>query len=163
MRNNPYQLHSVFWDEDANLVRFKYPLPIGTNQEDVTIEVDEDGNLLTMKSKVVSSHNDPLSSAFNSMVISGSSLLSFLRKNEGDPATPIISMKFKLPAGLNLNGFKTAMDDAGVLTVTFTKLKPEKKKLVSVAKKMLGCLAHAVPAACFLICEKICDAICSGD
>ncbi|KAL9416732.1 hypothetical protein AB3S75_039843 [Citrus x aurantiifolia] len=266
--NNPYQC-SDFWDEDENLVHFKYPLPPRTKREDVNVEIDEDGKLLIEISEGASSHSDPLSSASPWMIVSGFSSLSLLKKKEGDTTSPINPMKFNLPAGLNTNGFKTAiddeglltltfkklvpihsetpsdlknvlvkwknkkgvfrfkaylpaglkmedmmvgiegrkslmigirdlpkkeegdtstlmcsngktfrsfifpdgvnpngfktaMDDAGVLTVTFTKLKPEKKKLGPVAKKTLGCLAQAVIAAGVLICDKISEAICSG-
>lgn len=118
---NPYQ-RSVFWDEDENLVHFKYPLPSGTKKEDVKVEIDEDEKLLIEISKGVRSHIDPLSSASSSMIRFGPSFLSFAKKNEGDTASPIISMKFNLPAGLDPKGFKTAIDDEGLLTLTFKKL-----------------------------------------
>ena len=136
--NNPYQC-SVFWYEDENLVHFKYPLPPGAKQEDVKDEIDEDENLLTVS-------------------------LSFPKKKEGDTTTPIISMKFNLPAGLDLVGFKTTIDDAGVLAVTFTKLKPqkpEKKKPMPIPKKMLGWLLKAVPI-CSLIDSNVCHEMSSG-
>lgn len=142
---------SVFWDEDENLVHFNYRLPSGTKREDVKVEIDEDGKLLiTILSKVAAAQND------SSMIIS--SLFSFLKKKEGDTTSQIIQMEFNLPAGLNPNGFKTAIVDEGLLTLT--KLKPEKKKLGPIAKKTLGCLADA---ALMLICGEISDAICPGD
>lgn len=136
--NNPYQC-SVFWYEDENLAHFKYPLPSGAKQENVKVEIDEDGNLLTV-------------------------FLSFPKKKEGDTTTPIISMKFNLPAGLDLAGFKTAIDDAGVLAVTFTKLKPqkpEKKKPMPSPQKILGWLLKAVPI-CSLIDSNVCHEMSSG-
>ncbi|KAL9413611.1 hypothetical protein AB3S75_042155 [Citrus x aurantiifolia] len=115
---------SVFWDEDENLVHFKCPLPPRTKREDVKVEIDEDGKLLIEISKWVSSHSDPLSSASSWMIISGSSFLSFLTKNEGDTTSPIPPMEFNLPAGLNTNAFETVIDDEGLLTLTFKKLPP---------------------------------------
>ncbi|KAK9185395.1 hypothetical protein WN943_025751 [Citrus x changshan-huyou] len=120
---NPYHC-SVFWDEDENVVHFKHPLPSGTKKEDVKVEIDEDGKLLIKISKGVSSHSDLLSSVSSSLISFGSSFLSFPKKNEGETASPIISMKFNLPAGLDPNDSNTAIDDEGLLTLTFQKLVP---------------------------------------
>ncbi|KAL9416718.1 hypothetical protein AB3S75_039831 [Citrus x aurantiifolia] len=112
---------SLFWDEDENLVHFNYRLPSGTKREDVKVEIDEDGKLLiTILSKVAAAQND------SSMIIS--SLFSFLKKKEGDTTSQIIRMEFNLPAGLNPNGFKTAIVDEGLLTLTFKKLGEWKNK-----------------------------------
>ncbi|KAK9185407.1 hypothetical protein WN943_025763 [Citrus x changshan-huyou] len=107
---------SVFWNEEEKLVRFNHRLPSGTKQEDVMVGIDEDAKLLTITSKVASAHKD-------SSVIT-SSLFSFLKKKEGDTTSQVIRMEFNLPAGLNPNGFKAAIDAEGLLTLTFEKLVP---------------------------------------
>ncbi|KAL9416716.1 hypothetical protein AB3S75_039830 [Citrus x aurantiifolia] len=121
--NKPYQC-SVIWDGDENLVHFKCRVPSTTKREDVKVEIDEHGKLLIEISKGVSSHSDPLSSASSLMIRFRSFLLSFLKKNEGDTTSPIGPMEFNLPAGLNTNDFETAIDDEGLLTLTFKKLVP---------------------------------------
>ncbi|KAK9185409.1 hypothetical protein WN943_025765 [Citrus x changshan-huyou] len=122
--NKPYQF-SVSWDEDENLVHFKCRLPSTTKRGDVKVEIDEHGKLLIEEiSKVVSSHIDPLSSASSLMIRLRSSLLSFLKKNEGDTTSPIGPIEFNLPPGLDTNDFETEIDDDGLLTLTFKKLVP---------------------------------------
>ena len=131
---------SVEWKNKKHVSHFKAYLPAGTKMDDMTVGIEG------RKYLVIGIHDR-------------------LKKEEGDTSTLMCFndknfRSFNLPAGLNPNGFETAMDDAGVLTVTFTKLKPEKKKLGPRAKKTLGWLADA---ACMQICGGIGDAICPGD
>lgn len=107
-------LHSVFWEEDENLVHFKCPLASGTKPEDVRVGIE--GGKLLIVSEVETSR--PLSS---SPLITSEEGDITLNRYDGK----MISMKFNLPVGVNPNGFETSMDDdAGVLTVTFKKLVP---------------------------------------
>ncbi|KAL9416741.1 hypothetical protein AB3S75_039851 [Citrus x aurantiifolia] len=122
------------WDEPVNeeskgVVHFKANLAGGTKREDLIVGI-----------------------LGGKMLIIGQQL----QENEGgdDCSLGKNCKSFILPPAVNPNGFETLMDDAGVLTVTFKELKPEKKKkkkkLVS-KLKWLGCLAQG----CLLAGSKL--------
>ncbi len=117
------------------MVHFKGRLASGMNLEDVKVGIE--GLTLLVTSKVASSHPYPLFSA--PLTISeeaDTSLNPYGRK--------MISMKFSLPGGVNLNGFESSIDDdAGVLIVTFKKLNPINIKLSSIVERL--CDFHKAP------------------
>ncbi|KDO48755.1 hypothetical protein CISIN_1g016705mg [Citrus sinensis] len=124
-------------DSRKGFVDFKAYLAAGTKIEDLMIGIDG-GKYLTIGMLEKKEHEGDTS----------------LKQYEGNNFR-----SFLLPDGLGPFGYSTSMDDAGILTLTFTILKPN-KKLVSKSKLLAG-MARVVPACLMIGCE-ISDKI-SGD
>ncbi|ESR34367.1 hypothetical protein CICLE_v10005470mg [Citrus x clementina] len=124
----------IYWETSLDKHVLKASLPPGMKKEDVKIEIEDDGTELKMIVLLETEEEE------------GDTIPEWLLEEFTDGK---IIRRFKLPADVRLDDFKTAMEEDGVLTVTFTKpIKPKKtqqqqQKLIS---KLLGFLAKAAAA-----------------
>ncbi|ESR34371.1 hypothetical protein CICLE_v10005475mg [Citrus x clementina] len=123
----------IYWETSLDKHVLKASLLPGMKKEDVKIEIEDDGTELKMIVLLETEEEE------------GDTIPEWLLEEFTDGK---IIRSFKLPADVRLDDFKTAMEEDGVLTVTFTKpIKPKKtQQQRQLTSKLLGFLAKAAAA-----------------
>lgn len=117
----------IYWETSLDKHVLKASLLPGMKKEDVKIEIEDDGKELKMIVLLETEEE-------------GDTIPEWLLEEFTDGK---VIRRFKLPADVRLDDFKTEMEEDGVLTVTFTKpIKPKKtKQQQQLISKLLGFLA----------------------